>query len=360
MTDTLIEHFPTKFWHQMDDGRVCCDVCPQHCTLREGKRGSCFVRMHHKGEIVLTSYGRSSGFCIDPIEKKPLNHFYPGSSVLSFGTAGCNLSCQFCQNWDMSKSRQLDTLCATALPEQLANTAKQQHCKSLAFTYNDPVIFMEYAIDTAIAAKEQGIKSVAVSAGYICDEPRVEFFKHMDAANIDLKAFTESFYHKVCHGHLQPVLDTLIYLKNETNVWFEITTLLIPDENDSDAELNNMCQWVAENLGLNVPLHFSAFHPDFKMLDKGNTPITTLLKARSIAKNYGLNFVYCGNVFDVDSDTTYCPNCQHPVIKRNWYEISQYHLTSSGNCQHCGKKINGMFGEYKNGFGRQRIPVSIT
>lgn len=360
MTDTLIEHFPTKYWHQVDDGRVCCDVCPQHCTLREGKRGSCFVRMHHKGEIVLTSYGRSSGFCIDPIEKKPLNHFYPGSSVLSFGTAGCNLSCQFCQNWDMSKSRQLDTLCATALPEQLAKTAKQHNCKSLAFTYNDPVIFMEYAIDTAIAAKEHNIKSVAVSAGYICEQPRVEFFKHMDAANIDLKAFSESFYHKICHGHLQPVLDTLSYLKNETNVWFEITTLLIPDENDSDAELHNMCQWIAENLGLNVPLHFSAFHPDFKMLDKANTSIATLLKARKIAQSYGLKFVYCGNVFDVDSDTTYCPNCQHPVIKRNWYEISQYHLTPSGNCQHCSKPIEGIFGEYKNGFGRQRISVSIT
>ncbi|WOH38034.1 AmmeMemoRadiSam system radical SAM enzyme [Thalassotalea fonticola] len=359
MADTLVEHFPTKYWHQVDDGRVCCDVCPQHCTLREGKRGSCFVRMHHKGEIVLTSYGRSSGFCIDPIEKKPLNHFYPGSSVLSFGTAGCNLSCQFCQNWDMSKSRQLDTLCATAIPEQLAISAKQRNCKSLAFTYNDPVIFMEYAIDTAIAAKEVGIKSVAVSAGYICDEPRIEFYQHMDAANIDLKAFTERFYHKVCHGHLQPVLETLLYLKNETQVWFEITTLLIPDENDSEQELNEMCQWIAENIGLEVPLHFSAFHPDFKMLDKGKTPIATLLKARKIAQSYGLKFVYCGNVFDVDSDSTHCPNCQHPVIARNWYEISEYHLTENGNCQHCGQQIPGRFSEFSNSFGRKRIPIAI-
>ncbi|WP_372378968.1 AmmeMemoRadiSam system radical SAM enzyme [Vibrio natriegens] len=243
------DYFPTRYWHKLEDGRLCCDVCPRKCTLREGKRGACFVRMHRQGEIVLTSYGRSSGFCIDPIEKKPLNHFYPGSSVLSFGTAGCNLSCQFCQNWDISKSREFDTLCDTAMPEELAKTALKYGCKSLAFTYNDPVVFMEYAIDAAIAARDLGLKSVAVSAGYICEEPREEFYRHMDAANIDLKGFTEHFYHKICHGHLQPVLDTLLYLKKETDVWFEITTLLIPGENDSDAELNAMCQWIFENLG---------------------------------------------------------------------------------------------------------------
>ncbi|OUS24972.1 AmmeMemoRadiSam system radical SAM enzyme [Thalassotalea sp. 42_200_T64] len=359
MANQPIEHFPTKYWQQLEDGRVRCDVCPQHCSLREGKRGSCFVRMHHQGKIVLTSYGRSSGFCIDPIEKKPLNHFYPGSSVLSFGTAGCNLSCKFCQNWDISKSRQIDTLSGSAMPEQLAKAAKQHNCKSLAFTYNDPVIFMEYAIDTAIAAKQQNIKSVAVSAGYICAEPRAEFYQHMDAANIDLKAFSESFYHKICHGHLQPVLETLIYLKNETDVWFEITTLLIPDENDSEQELHAMCQWIAENLGVDIPLHFSAFHPDFKMLDKANTPLSTLLTARAIAQSYGLNYVYCGNVFDSESDSTYCPNCQQLVIGRNWYELNQYHLTEHGNCQYCGQQLPGRFTAFSNSFGRQRIPIAI-
>ncbi|MCA0934122.1 AmmeMemoRadiSam system radical SAM enzyme [Vibrio alginolyticus] len=353
------DYFPTQYWHKLDDGRVCCDVCPRKCTLREGKRGACFVRMHKQGEIVLTSYGRSSGFCIDPIEKKPLNHFYPGSSVLSFGTAGCNLSCQFCQNWDISKSRQLDTLCDAAMPEELAHTALKYGCKSIAFTYNDPVVFMEYAVDAAIAARALGLKSVAVSAGYICEEPREEFYRHMDAANIDLKGFTEQFYHKICHGHLQPVLDTLLYLKNETNVWFELTTLLIPDENDSDAELHAMCQWIAENLGPDVPLHFSAFHPDFKMLDKGRTPLSTLLRARNIALSHGLHFVYCGNVHDPASDATYCPACGKRVIERDWYQLGDYELDNYGHCNHCGYKIPGRFAGPKENFGPRRIPVAI-
>lgn len=351
--------FPTKYWHKLDDGRVCCDVCPRKCTLREGKRGACFVRKHEEGEIVLTSYGRSSGFCIDPIEKKPLNHFYPGSSVLSFGTAGCNLSCQFCQNWDISKSREFDTLCDSAMPEVLAKTALKYGCKSLAFTYNDPVVFMEYAIDVAQAARALGLKSVAVSAGYICEEPREEFYRHMDAANIDLKGFTEQFYHKICHGHLQPVLETLLYLKSETNVWFELTTLLIPDENDSDEELNAMCQWIAEHLGLDVPLHFSAFHPDFKMLDKTRTPLSTLIRARAIALNHGLRFVYCGNVHHQESDATYCPNCAQRVIERDWYKLGDYALDDFGHCTQCGFKIPGCFSGPKENFGPRRIPVAI-
>ena len=353
------DYFPTRYWHKLEDGRVCCDVCPRKCTLREGKRGACFVRMHRQGEIVLTSYGRSSGFCIDPIEKKPLNHFYPGSSVFSFGTAGCNLSCQFCQNWDISKSREFDTLCDTAMPEELAQTALKYGCKSLAFTYNDPVVFMEYAIDAAIAARELGLKSVAVSAGYICEEPRQEFYRHMDAANIDLKGFTEHFYHKICHGHLQPVLDTLLYLKNETDVWFEITTLLIPGENDSDDELNAMCQWIFENLGTDVPLHFSAFHPDFKMLEKGRTPLSTLLRARDIALSHGLHFVYCGNVHDPKSDATYCPSCGKPIIERDWYQLGEYHLDDTGHCNHCGQKVPGRFAGPRENFGPRRIPVAI-
>jgi len=359
MNSTQFDNYPTQYWHKLDDGRVCCDLCPQHCTLREGKRGSCFVRKHHQGEIVLTSYGRSSGFCIDPIEKKPLNHFYPGSSVLSFGTAGCNLSCKFCQNWDMSKSREIDTLCESATPEKLANAAAKYGCRSIAFTYNDPVIFMEYATDVAIAAKEKNIKSVAVTAGYICDEPRQEFYRHIDAANIDLKGFTEDFYHKICHGHLQPVLDTLLYLKHETNVWFEITNLLIPDENDDEQQLHNMCQWIVENLGVDIPLHFSAFHPDFKMLDKSATSLACLLKARNIALSYGMNFVYCGNVHDKNSDSTYCPQCKKIVIERDWYQLGYYQLGDNGHCLHCGTLIPGRFDGPKQNFGRQRIPIKV-
>ncbi|NRA62308.1 MAG: AmmeMemoRadiSam system radical SAM enzyme [Psychrobium sp.] len=354
------EFFPTKYWHQASDDRITCTVCPKHCTLREGKRGACFVRMNHQQQIVLTTYGRSSGFCIDPIEKKPLNHFYPGSSVLSFGTAGCNLSCQFCQNWDISKSRQLDTLCDGAMPQQLAASAKKHGCDSIAFTYNDPVIFMEYAIDVAQAARELGINSVAVSAGYMNEQPRIEFYDHMDAANIDLKAFTEQFYKKICHSELAPVLDTLRYLKHETNVWFEITTLLIEGENDSDKELHQMCQWIKENLGEDVPLHFSAFHPDFKMLDKPRTSLSTLLRARAIALSYGLNYVYCGNVHDAASASSYCANCNHLLIERDWYQLGQYHLNEHAQCLSCGHQLAGRFANKQQNFGRQRIPIRLN
>jgi pyruvate-formate lyase-activating enzyme len=228
MAEVAASVVPTKYWHTLEDGRVQCDMCPRYCHMREGQRGMCFVRMCQDGKVVLTTYGRSSGFCVDPIEKKPLNHFHPGTPVLSFGTAGCNLACKFCQNWDISKSREIDTLADTASPEGLADAAAQLGCASVAFTYNDPVIFHEYAIDVAQACRERGIKTVAVTAGYVCDEPRQEFYRHMDAANVDLKAFTEDFYWQLTKGHIQPVLDTLVYLKHETDVWFEVTTLVIP------------------------------------------------------------------------------------------------------------------------------------
>ncbi|GAL05034.1 radical SAM pyruvate-formate lyase-activating enzyme like [Photobacterium aphoticum] len=351
--------WPTTHWHMLADGRVVCDVCPRHCRLRDGKRGACFVRQAQGGEIVLTSYGRSSGFCVDPIEKKPLNHFYPGSSVLSFGTAGCNLSCQFCQNWQISKSRHIDTLGAQAMPAQIAQAALRYGCDSIAFTYNDPVIFMEYAMDAAQACREVGVHSVAVSAGYICDQPRREFFSMMDAANIDLKAFTERFYHKICHGHLAPVLDTLLYLKHETSVWFEITTLLIPGENDSPKEIDALTRWVADHLGPDVPIHFSAFHPDFKMLDKPRTPPNTLIQARHIAQANGLHYAYVGNIFHEEGDSTYCPSCGKQVIARNWFKLGAVNVTDDGLCAFCGEKLAGRFAKREQAFGRQRIPVTV-
>ncbi|MBW3695292.1 AmmeMemoRadiSam system radical SAM enzyme [Vibrio sp. T187] len=352
-----LDKYPTQYWHQLSDGRVVCDLCPRQCHLRDGKRGACFVRMAHQGEIVLTSYGRSSGFCIDPIEKKPLNHFYPGSSVLSFGTAGCNLGCKFCQNWSISKSRKMDALGTVAMPEKIAQSAVNHNCESIAFTYNDPVIFLEYAVDTAQACREIGVNSVAVSAGYICDTPRQDFYAAMDAVNIDLKGFTERFYRKLCSAHLDPVLDTLKYIHHETQVWLEITTLLIPGENDSSEELNLMCGWIRENLGCDVPLHFSAFHPDFKMLDKPRTPLGTLQTARKIALKHGLNYVYVGNVHDSAGDSTYCPNCHECVIERDWYQLGKYHLDPSGHCEFCGHAIHGKFVQFHQGFGRTRIPV---
>src|SRR5918995_5859833 len=310
MQDDVIEGAPARHWHRLDDGRIQCDVCPRYCRLHDGQRGLCFVRARKGDEMLLTTWGRSSGFCVDPIEKKPLNHFLPGTPVLSFGTAGCNLTCKFCQNWDISKARALDRLQDFASPEAIADAAVQAGCRSVAFTYNDPVIFLEYAIDVAQACRERGIKTVAVSAGYICEEPRADFFRHMDAANIDLKGFTEHFYKSLCSAQLGPVLDTLTYLKHQTNVWFEITTLLIPGENDSPAEIEALSRWVMERIGPDVPLHFTAFHPDWKMLDKPPTPPATLRMARRVAQETGLHYVFTGNTHDEAGQSTYCHACK--------------------------------------------------
>lgn len=342
----------------LPDGRIECRLCPRYCRLKNGQRGFCFVRKREGDAMVLTTYGRSSGFCIDPIEKKPLNHFYPGTSVLSFGTAGCNLGCRFCQNWDISKAREWDRLADAASPEEIARSAKRLGCRSVAFTYNDPVIFAEYAMDTADACRELDIAAVAVTAGYITDEARPDFYQHMDAANVDLKAFTEKFYHRLCYGQLQPVLDTLVYLRNETNVWFEVTTLLIPGENDSDAELHRASEWFAENLGPEVPWHFTAFHPDFKMLDKPHTPPATLTRARKIALSKGLHYVYTGNVHDTEGGSTWCPGCGMRLIERDWYELGEWNLRGD-RCSSCGCKIAGRFEGSPGVWGARRAPVRL-
>jgi pyruvate formate lyase activating enzyme len=349
-----------RYWHPLDDGRVQCDVCPRACRLREGQRGLCFVRGRIDDQVVLTSYGRSSGFCVDPIEKKPLNHFLPGSAVLSFGTAGCNLACRFCQNWDISKSREIDRLGDAAGPADIAEAAVRLGCRSVAMTYNDPVIFLEYAVDVADACRARGIKAVAVTAGYIGDEPRRELFEHVDAANVDLKAFTEDFYHRVSAGHLRPVLDTLVYLRRCTEVWFEITTLLIPGHNDSDAEIDAECAWIADNLGSDVPLHFTAFHPDFKMRDVPRTPPETLRRARGIAHRHGLRYVYTGNVHDSEGGRTSCPGCGAPVVERDWYVIRRYQLTDDGHCTSCGTAIPGRYDGPVGRWGGRRVPVSMA
>ena len=311
---TAPDVYPGRFWHQLEDGRIQCDLCPRYCRLRKGQQGHCFVRASDGEQIVLTSYGRSSGFCVDPIEKKPLNHFLPGTPVLSFGTAGCNLACRFCQNWDISKSREFDTLADQATPEAIARAAEESGSRSIAFTYNDPVIFHEYAIDVADACRERGIKTVAVTAGYVCTEPRVEFYAHMDAANVDLKAFTEEFYKSVTLSELAPVLETLEYLAHETDVWFEITNLLIPGLNDSDAELDEMSAWIVDKLGPAVPVHFTAFHPDYKMMDRPRTPAATLVRAREIAVSNGVRYAYTGNVHDEQGGSTYCHACGERLI----------------------------------------------
>jgi pyruvate formate lyase activating enzyme len=350
---------PTKYWHALDDGRIQCDVCPRACKLRDGQRGLCFVRAREGDEIVLTTYGRSSGFCVDPIEKKPLNHFLPGTAVLSFGTAGCNLSCRFCQNWDISKSRELDTLADAASPDAIAEAATRLGCSSVAFTYNDPVIFLEYAIDVADACRERGIKAVAVTAGYMCAEPRVDFYEHMDAANVDLKGFTEGFYRDICAGHLEPVLETLEYLRHETGVWFEITNLLIPGLNDSDEEIDRMTSWVVDRLGPDVPMHFTAFHPDYKMLDRPPTPGSTLTRARSIALANGVRYPYTGNVHDREGGSTYCHGCGTCLVERDWYRLDDYRVSADGRCEACGTPVPGVFAGPAGTWGPRRLPVRL-
>ena len=350
---------PTRYWHRLEGGRVQCDVCPRACRLQEDQRGLCFVRMRQDDRIVLTTYGRSSGYCVDPIEKKPLNHFLPGTPVLSFGTAGCNLACRFCQNWDISKSREIDTLADAASPEEIAAAAVRLGCRSVAFTYNDPVIFMEYAIDVARACHDAGLKAVAVTAGYMCDEPRAEFYRYMDAANVDLKGFTEDFYHRICAGHLGPVLETLEYLKHETHVWFEITNLLIPGANDSDREIDQMTRWIVERLGPDVPVHFTAFHPDWKMLDRPPTPPATLTRARRIALANGVRYAYTGNVHDSEGGSTFCHGCGALLIERDWYELGAWTLTGDGRCRACGAPCPGVFDGRPGDWGRRRLPVRL-
>ncbi|OFZ98214.1 MAG: AmmeMemoRadiSam system radical SAM enzyme [Betaproteobacteria bacterium RIFCSPLOWO2_02_67_12] len=352
--------YPGRWWHALPDGRIQCDLCPRDCRLHEGQRGLCFVRKMEGGRMRLTTYGRSSGFCVDPIEKKPLNQFYPGSSVLSFGTAGCNLACKFCQNWDISKSREMDRLMDEASPETIAAAALKLGCKSVAYTYNDPVIFAEYAMDVADACRARGIRNVAVTAGYMHAQARREFYAKVDAANVDLKGFTDDFYFRLCGGRLQPVLETLEYLVKETAVWTEITTLLIPGKNDSDGELEAECAWIAQHLGCDVPLHFSAFHPDWKMLDVAATPAATLTRARSIAQRAGLRYVYTGNVHDVKGGSTYCPGCGKAVIERDWYDIRGYHLNDAGACTFCGAQLAGRYQKFGKPFGPRRIPVRLS
>jgi pyruvate formate lyase activating enzyme len=350
----------TTYWHSLGDGRVQCDVCPRGCQLHEGQRAFCFVRACENGQVVLTTYGRSSGFCVDPIEKKPLHHFYPGSAVLSFGTAGCNLACKYCQNWDISKSRETDTLADEASPETIARAAVALGCRTVAFTYNDPVIFMEYAIDVAKACHAVGVKTVAVTAGYMCDAPRRDFYAHIDAANVDLKAFTDEFYQRVTGARLANVLATLEYIRHETGAWLELTTLLVPGHNDSDDELDRMTRWIVERLGPDVPVHFSAFHPDYKMTDVPPTPAATLGRARAIARANGVRYAYTGNVHDPDGASTYCDGCGERLIERDWYSLGDWRLTADGRCRTCGAPCPGRFDSTPGTWGARRRPVRLA
>lgn len=330
------------WWKPVENDKILCTLCPRYCTLGEGQAGFCYIRKNIDGKLYSIGYGRPTGFAIDPIEKKPLSHFHPGTTILSFGTAGCNLGCKFCQNWSMSKARLDDLNSFEASPADVVETAIRYNAPSIAFTYNDPTIFGEYVVDISKIARERGINSVMVTAGYIDKEARKDVYKYIDAANVDLKAFTEDFYHKITYSHLDPVLDTLCWLKHETNIWFEITTLLIPGKNDSPEEITKMVNWIMEHLGDSVPLHFTAFHPDFKMRDIEATPASTLNMARNIALSAGLKYCYVGNVHDPDGQTTYCPYCKEELIRRDWHSI-YFNKVKNGKCFKCGTEIAGVF-----------------
>lgn len=337
-----VQYKIADWWKEAENGKILCTLCPRYCTIGEGQHGFCYIRENIGGKLYAIGYGRPTGFAIDPIEKKPLSHFLPGTEILSFGTAGCNLGCKFCQNWSMSKAKIDNINSVYASPEDVVNLAKKHQTPSIAFTYNDPTIFGEYVIDISKLAREEGINSVMVTAGYIDKEARKDVYKYIDAANVDLKAFSETFYHKLTFSHLDDVLNTLLWLKNDTGIWFEITTLLIPGENDSDDELKKMCRWIAENLGCEIPLHFTAFHPDFKMRDKPRTPLSTMKKASAIAKSEGIKFCYVGNVHDLEGQTTYCPACGEKLIVRDWHSVISYKIVN-GCCPKCSSKISGVF-----------------
>ena len=356
----MTQAYRARYWHALEDGRLQCDLCPRGCRLGEGQRGLCFVRERQDDAVILSTYGRSSGFCVDPIEKKPLYHFLPGSAVLSFGTAGCNLTCKFCQNWDISKSRSDDTLADRAAPETIARAAQRLGCASVAFTYNDPVIFHEYAVDVAAACHQRGVRTVAVTAGYVCPEPRAEFYRHIDAANVDLKAFSERFYRSLCSAELGAVLDTLRYLKHETPVRLEITTLLIPGENDGPAELEAECRWIVEELGADVPLHFSAFHPDYRLTDRARTPHATLVRAYEIGRAAGLRHIYLGNVDDPERSCTRCNECGARLIERQNYALTGWALTAEGACRQCGEPLSGLFAAEPGRWGNRRLPIRLA
>lgn len=337
-----VEQYPARWWQTLPDGRLHCFLCPRHCHLSEGQHGYCFVRQNVDGRLWQLAYAHPAAVAIDPIEKKPLFHFYPGTSILSLGTAGCNLGCQFCQNSELSRAHEL--LSEVRLePSQVIELARQHRTPAIAFTYNEPTVWAEYVVDIARLAQQAGLKTVMVSNGYITAEARGEVYQYIDAANIDLKSFCEDFYARFTLSHLAPVLDTLRWLRRETSVWLEVTNLIIPGGNDALDETRQLAAWIRDELGADVPLHLSAFHPSYRMLDRPPTQPETLLRARDAALHVGLHYVYIGNVATQEGENTVCPSCQRRLICRNRYRVEQVELRD-GHCRACGAAIAGRFG----------------
>jgi len=350
---------PARYWQPIaDNGELLCDLCPRACRLKPGQRGACFARVNDDGKMMLETYGRVSGICVDPIEKKPLHHFLPGTPVLSFGAIGCNLKCKCCQNWDISTARSSDRLGKAISPEHMAEIAVRESCPSVAMTYNEPIISLEYAVDIAAACHLRGLKTIAVTAGYITDQARPEFCRVFDAFNVDLKAYSNAFYKNICGATLGPILETLQYIHTHTDAWLEITTLVIPGHNDSDTEIENLSEWIAKNLSPDIPLHLSAFHPDHKMRDTPKTSPVALKRARDIALRSGLRFVYTANIHDIEGDTTFCPNCHKAVIVRDWHTIKTYDLDDTGHCVHCRNLLPGHYQTQVGQWERSYKPVT--
>lgn len=330
-------------WQEsLPEKKVRCRLCPRHCEIGPGQRGFCFGRMNRDGKLFLSVYGKSTGFAIDPVEKKPLHQFLPGSSTLSFGTIGCNLNCLFCQNSHISRGTKLELLTEEGSPRQIVKGAEDYSCQSVSFTYNEPIVFSEYAMDAADKCHEKGLKTIAVTAGYIEPLPAKDFFSRMDAVNVDLKGFSDYFYRKYCQADLNTVLNTLKFLKNETSVWLEITNLIIPTLNDDEDLIRSMCQWIVKELGKDVPLHFSAFYPCYKMLDLPRTPLPSLKIAYGIAREEGLHYVYTGNISWPEGEATYCPGCGKKVIARSGYDILELNLKGN-ECVYCRAKLAGRY-----------------
>ncbi|MBI5416613.1 AmmeMemoRadiSam system radical SAM enzyme [Candidatus Poribacteria bacterium] len=321
---------------------VQCKLCPKECKLPQGGRGDCRVRVNIGNKLYSLVYGKPCAVHVDPIEKKPMFHFLPGARAFSIATAGCNLHCKFCQNWEISQTPPEETSNYNLSPQDIVNETLLSKCETIAYTYSDPMIYFEYTYDTAVIAKTKGIRNILVTASYINPEPLRKLCKVVHGANVDIKAFDEKFYQNVCSARLKPVLDALLIYKEE-GVFVEITNLLVSTLNDDPKIIKKMCDWIVKELGDDIPMHFSRFWPMYQLKNLPPTPVSTLMQARDIALNCGLRYVYVGNVPGLEAENTYCPNCHNCIIKRIGFSVENNLVTANGKCSICGYSIKGVW-----------------
>ncbi len=332
---------PALYWKPIDSEKVQCALCPRRCVIPKDKRGFCRVRQNNAGKLYSLVYSKPVAVHIDPIEKKPLFHFLPATTAFSIATVGCNLACKFCQNWEISQASPEDLPSQIVTPEEIVRQAKSAGSQTVAYTYTEPTVFYEYMLDTMLIARASGVKNIIHSAGFINEEPLRNMCKYLDAANIDLKGFTEDFYANICSGHLDDILGSLKILHQE-KIHVEVTNLVIPTLNDDRTQVKKMCLWIKDNLGADVPLHFSRFSPMYKLNNIMPTPVSTLEDVRNIAMESGLKYVYIGNVPGHSGETTFCPKCRQPLIVRIGYNVTEYNL-ENGLCKYCKERIDGVW-----------------